>query len=118
MAPPPTPVVLPSSYAALQTSHIALAHIPKSSSSPTPVIVVTLNRPGKNNAFTEIMAEELERVFTFFDLDDRVSCIVLTGAGKMFCAGADLEIGFLGGKQKDGKAGRLKPEKSTEHRDG
>jgi enoyl-CoA hydratase/carnithine racemase len=77
-----------------------------------------LSRPEKNNAFTEIMADELERVFTLFDVDDRVKCIVLTGAGKMFCAGADLEIGFLGGTQKDGTAGRLKTGTNTEHRDG
>jgi enoyl-CoA hydratase/carnithine racemase len=112
------PAVLPSSYATLQTTHITLAHVPQSSPTPTPIILVTLNRPEKNNAFTEIMADELERVFTLFDVDDRVKCIVLTGAGKMFCAGADLEIGFLGGTRKDGTAGRLKTATNTEHRDG
>lgn len=114
----PPPTVLPSSYAALQTSQIVLTHVPEASPSPTPVILVTLNRPEKNNAFTDIMADELERVYTLFDLDERVKCVVLTGAGKMFCAGADLDVGFLGGTQKDGKAGRQKAETSTEHRDG
>jgi enoyl-CoA hydratase/carnithine racemase len=40
------------------------------------------------------MVDELVRVFTMFDVDDRVRCVVLSGAGKMFCAGADLNIGF------------------------
>jgi enoyl-CoA hydratase/carnithine racemase len=118
MASPPATGILPPSYASLKTDHIALAHVPQSSPSPTPVILVTLNRPQKSNAFTELMAEELERVFILFDLDARVRCVVLTGAGKMFCAGADLEIGFLGGMQKDGKAGRVKIGTNTEHRDG
>jgi enoyl-CoA hydratase/carnithine racemase len=118
MASLPPAAALPSSYATLPTTHITLAHVPASSTSPTAVILVTLNRPEKNNAFTEIMAEELERVFRWFNFDDRVKCIVLTGAGKLFCAGADLEIGFLGGTQKNGSAGKLKSGSSTQHRDG
>lgn len=39
-----------------------------------------------------------------FDVDERIKCIVLTGAGKAFCAGADLDIGFngAGGAEGDG----------------
>lgn len=118
MTPPPPPVDLPSSYASLGTSHIALSHVPASSPTPTPVIVLTLNRPSKNNAFTGTMMEEFERVYAMFDVDDRVKCVVITGAGKMFCAGADLEIGFLGGKTKGGEASRQKTERDSEHRDG
>ncbi|KAL1962148.1 hypothetical protein VTN77DRAFT_552 [Rasamsonia byssochlamydoides] len=92
---------LPSSYAALPTKYIALSHVPAASPTPTKVIVVTLNRPEKNNAFTEAMGEELKEVFELFDVDDRVRAIVLTGAGKMFCAGADLEIGFLEAKNSE-----------------
>jgi enoyl-CoA hydratase/carnithine racemase len=118
MVSPSSSIDLPSSYTSLKTSHIAVCHVPSSSPSPTSVILVTLNRPDKNNAFTETMSEELKSVFTLFDLDDRVKCIVLTGAGKTFCAGADLEIGFIGGTQKDGKAGRAESGKANDHRDG
>jgi enoyl-CoA hydratase/carnithine racemase len=53
------------------------------------------------------MMLELEQAFTMFDVDDRVKCIVVTGHGKLFCAGADLEIGFIGGR-----------ERINDHRDG
>ena len=88
------PVELPSSYASLKTTQIAVSHIPASSPTPTPVVLVTLNRPKHHNAFTKVMVDELVRVFSMFDVDDRVRCVVLTGAGKMFSAGADLDIGF------------------------
>ena len=38
-----------------------------------------------------------------FDVDERVKCVVLTGAGKTFCAGADLEIGFNGAGTAEGE---------------
>ena len=116
-SPRPT-IELPSSYASLNTTQIAVSHVPASSPSPTPVILVTLDRPTKNNAFTDTMQEELTRVYTMFDVDDRVRCVVLTGAGKMFCAGADLELGFIGGTGKGGVPSRKKTERDTEHRDG
>lgn len=47
------------------------------------------------------MGESLERVFRTVDIDDRVKVVVLTGAGRTFCAGADLDIGFSGAKQID-----------------
>lgn len=58
------------------------------------MILITLNRPEKHNAFTQTMADELCQAFRLFDADDRVRAVVVTGAGKMFCAGADLDIGF------------------------
>ncbi|KAF2150819.1 enoyl-CoA hydratase/isomerase family protein [Myriangium duriaei CBS 260.36] len=89
------PRTLPSSYASLPYTQIRLSHHPSTSPTPTPVIVLTLNRPDKYNAFTEpTMAEELVDAFTLLDLDDRVRAIVVTGAGRMFCAGADLTSGF------------------------
>ena len=85
---------LPSTYNSLGTTDIKVSHVPASSPTPTPVVLVTLDRPKNHNAFTGTMAEELVHVFSMLDLDDRVKCVVLTGAGKMFCAGADLDVGF------------------------
>lgn len=85
---------LPLSYEALQLTHIKLSHHPIGTSTVTPVIILTLNRPEKNNAFTPQMAESLTQAFHLFHVDPRVKAIVLTGAGKMFCAGSDLDIGF------------------------
>lgn len=64
------------------------------------------------------MTDELVKVFTLFDVDNKMKSIILTNAGKMFCAGADLEIGFLGRTQKGGTVGRLKTGTDTEHRNG
>ena len=54
------------------------------------ILTVTLNRPDQLNAFTVEMAEELVDVFTAASLNDAVGAIVLTGAGRAFCAGMDL----------------------------
>ncbi|PSK48675.1 3-hydroxypropionyl-coenzyme A dehydratase [Elsinoe australis] len=95
MAPNQRYASLPNSYTTLPYTQIKISHHPATSPTPTPILILTLNRPEKYNAFTEpTMAEELEEAFTLFDLDDRVRCIVVTGAGKMFCAGADLSRGF------------------------
>ncbi|KAA8574901.1 hypothetical protein EYC84_004139 [Monilinia fructicola] len=85
---------LPNSYSTLPFQHIRVSHVPESSLTPTEVILITLHRPGKHNAFTDTMAQDLETVFNLLSLDARVRCIVLTGHGKMFCAGADLEAGL------------------------
>jgi enoyl-CoA hydratase/carnithine racemase len=84
---------LPQSYATLPFQHIRLSHVPASSPTPTQVILLTLYRPGKHNAFTEVMTHELEKTFDLISQDPRVKAIVVTGEGKMFCAGADLDGG-------------------------
>jgi enoyl-CoA hydratase/carnithine racemase len=94
MIPAPPPIAIPESYSTLPTKHITVSHYPASSPVATPVIVVTLNRPKQRNAFTIQMMHDFELCYPMFDVDERVKCIVLTGAGKTFCAGADLEIGF------------------------
>ncbi|HEX5374087.1 MAG TPA: crotonase/enoyl-CoA hydratase family protein [Aquabacterium sp.] len=56
------------------------------------VLILTLNRPEQLNAFTVEMANELVDVFTRASDDDAVRAIVVTGAGKAFCAGMDLSV--------------------------
>src|SRR3954447_22670143 len=57
------------------------------------VLTITLNRPERLNAFTEVMRDELIEAFDAADADDDVRAVVVTGAGRGFCAGADLERG-------------------------
>lgn len=54
------------------------------------VATITLNRPDRLNAFTGVMMEELIAAFDATDADDDVRAVVVTGAGRGFCAGADL----------------------------
>jgi len=57
------------------------------------VATVTLNRPGKLNAFTRRMRDDLIEAFSSADADDAVRAVIVTGAGTAFCAGADLSAG-------------------------
>jgi enoyl-CoA hydratase/carnithine racemase len=57
------------------------------------VATITLNRPDKLNAFTAQMRDELIAAFDLTDADDAVRAVVITGAGRAFCAGADLAAG-------------------------
>ena len=54
------------------------------------IMVVTLNRPDKLNAYTGAMGSEIEAAFRKADVDDDVRAIIVTGAGRAFCAGADV----------------------------
>jgi enoyl-CoA hydratase/carnithine racemase len=57
------------------------------------VATVTLNRPDKLNAFTTRMRDGLIEAFSRADEDDDVRVVIVTGAGRAFCAGADLSAG-------------------------
>lgn len=57
------------------------------------VLTLTLNRPDKLNAFTPVMCLELVEAFDRATLDDDIRVILVTGAGRAFCAGADLSSG-------------------------
>jgi enoyl-CoA hydratase/carnithine racemase len=57
------------------------------------VLTITLNRPERLNAWTGTMCRELIEAFDRADADDEVRVIVVTGAGRGFCAGADLAAG-------------------------
>ena len=57
------------------------------------IATITLNRPDKLNAYNGAMREEIGALFDETDTDDSVRAVIVTGAGKAFCAGADLSSG-------------------------
>jgi enoyl-CoA hydratase/carnithine racemase len=57
------------------------------------VLTITLDRPDRLNAFTVRMHEDLVAAFDRADADHDVRCVVVTGRGRAFCAGADLGAG-------------------------
>jgi enoyl-CoA hydratase/carnithine racemase len=56
------------------------------------VLTITLNRPDRLNAWTGRMGEELRHAVLAADAGDEARAIVITGAGRGFCAGADMDI--------------------------
>jgi len=69
--------------------------------------VVTINRPDKMNTWNATVASELGQALYQANLDDKVRAVVITGAGRAFCAGADLERGdetFAGRDSADSSA--------------
>jgi 2-(1,2-epoxy-1,2-dihydrophenyl)acetyl-CoA isomerase len=68
------------------------------------VAVITLNRPEKLNALTQVMSDELVDAFQTVQGDDGLRAVILTGAGRGFCAGQDLtefEEAYRGGSRPD-----------------
>ncbi|PYE12905.1 enoyl-CoA hydratase [Williamsia limnetica] len=58
-----------------------------------PIAIVRLNRPDRLNAFTSEIHDRIIEAFDECDADDSVRAVVITGAGRAFCAGADLGAG-------------------------
>jgi len=54
------------------------------------IAIVTMDRPGKRNAFTLEMYRALGEIFAVLDAEEAVRCIILTGAAGHFCAGSDI----------------------------
>ncbi|CAJ0538640.1 Ff.00g066530.m01.CDS01 [Fusarium sp. VM40] len=90
----PLTIATPASYALLPFKDITVSHVPANASTATKVLVVAFNRPEKHNAVTENLLTELEIAYQVINQDERVRAVVLTGTGKAFCAGADLQVGF------------------------
>ncbi|MBI4082968.1 MAG: enoyl-CoA hydratase/isomerase family protein, partial [Candidatus Lambdaproteobacteria bacterium] len=63
------------------------------------IMTVTLNRPEKRNAFPHSWHGELIEIWDKVSYDDRVLCVILTGAGKAFCAGGD--VGAMAAAKED-----------------
>ena len=55
--------------------------------------LITLNRPEKLNAFNQAMLGEMLEAFDYIDKKDSIRAVVIAGAGRAFCAGADLSAG-------------------------
>ena len=84
------------------------------------ILTITLNRPDKMNAFTHKMQNELIAAFDAADADDDVRAIIVTGAGKAFCVGADLSEGgatFDRAARPDRKTAPLRPNGEVEWSD-
>jgi enoyl-CoA hydratase/carnithine racemase len=76
------------------------------------IATITLHRPERLNAFTARMAAELIEAFDRADADDHVKVVIVTGSGRAFCAGADLQGG---GETWDRHSARMAAQ-STERR--
>jgi enoyl-CoA hydratase len=80
------------------------------------VATITLNRPDRLNAYTQVMQGELREAFAAADADEGVRAIVLTGAGRGFCSGLDLvEAATAGSKTAEGLKGVSAGLRTQEH---
>lgn len=80
------------------------------------IATITMNRPEKLNAWTGTMAEEIQDAMTAAGQRADVRVIILTGAGRGFCAGADMDA--LSGISDSGSSGSNQPMRPVEIEDG
>lgn len=83
-----------------------------------PVLTITLNRPDKLNAYTAVMGRELEDAFLRADADDDIRAIIVTGAGRGFCAGADISAGANAFDAASGNSASFGDQRQRERRAG
>jgi enoyl-CoA hydratase/carnithine racemase len=86
------------------------------------ILTITLNRPEKLNAFTGQMMAEMIDAFDRADADDNVRAIIVTGAGRGFCAGADLSAGantfdYETREDRPDRRGAKRPDGSVDYSD-
>ncbi len=82
------------------------------------VATITLNRPDKLNAWTAVMEQEVRASIEKAERDDDVRVIVLTGAGRGFCAGADISLLNRVATEGVEKVGRENALGGESHREG
>lgn len=70
-----------------------------------PAAIITLDRPDNYNAYTAQMGQELAAAIQQCDGDDSVRVVILTGAGRHFCVGADMSAGAVSFDTSEGGAG-------------
>ena len=76
------------------------------------VAVVTLNKPHKKNALGDVLTPALRQMLASLDEDERVGCVMITGAGDAFCAGGD--VGGMGSNAPAAQAPQSKQERVAE----
>ncbi|OAL56513.1 ClpP/crotonase [Pyrenochaeta sp. DS3sAY3a] len=82
----------PGTYVSSPESHIRINNYPNEKSGVTPIQIATFNRPEKLNAMTSQMINDLISFLSAADKDDRIKVVIITGEGKVFCAGIDLNM--------------------------
>jgi enoyl-CoA hydratase/carnithine racemase len=84
------------------------------------ILTLTLNRPDRLNAFNRAMMREMISAFDLADADDAVRAVIVTGAGRAYCAGADLAGGgatfdYGGGSRWSDAASPIRPDGSVDY---